>query len=64
MHLSGWPLDIDLDEFEPVSLRPQGHDIIRTWAFYTLLRTGELTGEKRGRTSSSTAWCSVPTATR
>ncbi|WP_435098939.1 valine--tRNA ligase [Halarchaeum sp. P4] len=46
LHVSGWPLDIDLEEFEPVSLRPQGHDIIRTWAFYTLLRTGELTGEK------------------
>jgi valyl-tRNA synthetase len=25
--------------FEPTTLRPQGHDIIRTWAFYTLLRT-------------------------
>ncbi|MFB6135724.1 MAG: class I tRNA ligase family protein, partial [Halobacteriaceae archaeon] len=24
----------------------QGHDIIRTWAFYTLLRTGALTDEK------------------
>ncbi|MCX8000382.1 MAG: class I tRNA ligase family protein, partial [Leptospiraceae bacterium] len=23
----------------PVSLRPQGHDIIRTWAFYTILRS-------------------------
>jgi valyl-tRNA synthetase len=26
-------------EFEPATLRPQGHDIIRTWAFYTILRT-------------------------
>ena len=26
-------------EFEPTTLRPQGHDIIRTWAFYTILRT-------------------------
>ncbi|NIB98349.1 valine--tRNA ligase [Halobacterium sp. R2-5] len=45
LHISGWPEDIDLDEFEPVALRPQGHDIIRTWAFYTLLRTGALTDE-------------------
>ena len=45
LHISGWPEDIDLDEFEPVGLRPQGHDIIRTWAFYTLLRTGALTDE-------------------
>jgi len=46
LHISGWPQDIDLDDFEPVDLRPQGHDIIRTWAFYTLLRTGALTDEK------------------
>ena len=30
----------------PMSLRPQGHDIIRTWAFYTILREYLLTGEK------------------
>ncbi|WP_232687042.1 valine--tRNA ligase [Halobacterium zhouii] len=46
LHISGWPEEIDAEEFEPVSLRPQGHDIIRTWAFYTLLRTGALTDEK------------------
>ncbi|MFB6071791.1 MAG: valine--tRNA ligase [Halobacterium sp.] len=44
--ISGWPDALDLEEFEPVDLRPQGHDIIRTWAFYTLLRTGALTDEK------------------
>jgi len=38
MHVAGWP---DAD-FEPVALREQGHDIIRTWAFYTLLRTAAL----------------------
>ena len=38
LYIRGWP-----DEpFEPVALRPQGHDIIRTWAFYTLLRTAAL----------------------
>ncbi len=33
--ISGWP---NLKEY-PTSLRPQGHDIIRTWAFYTILRS-------------------------
>jgi valyl-tRNA synthetase len=27
------------DEFIPMSMRPQAHDIIRTWAFYTLVKT-------------------------
>jgi valyl-tRNA synthetase len=30
----------------PAQLRPQGHDIIRTWACYTILRSVALTGEK------------------
>ena len=30
----------------PTSLRPQGTDIIRTWAFYTIFRTYILTGQK------------------
>ncbi|HNU36133.1 MAG TPA: class I tRNA ligase family protein, partial [Methanomassiliicoccales archaeon] len=30
----------------PMSLRPQSHDIIRTWAFYTILREHLLTGKK------------------
>ncbi|HUU76611.1 MAG TPA: valine--tRNA ligase [Methanoregulaceae archaeon] len=30
----------------PAQLRPQGHDIIRTWAFYTILRSVALTGQK------------------
>ena len=42
MHVAGWPEG----EFEPVALREQGHDIIRTWAFYTLLRTAALEDEK------------------
>lgn len=39
----------DWDKFKklyPMSLRPQAHDIIRTWAFYTILRCSLLTGEK------------------
>jgi len=30
----------------PAQIRPQGHDIIRTWAFYTLLRSVALTGQR------------------
>ncbi|MDG6228971.1 MAG: valine--tRNA ligase [Candidatus Thermoplasmatota archaeon] len=30
----------------PMSVRPQSHDIIRTWAFYTILRCTLLTNEK------------------
>ncbi|QSG12002.1 Valyl-tRNA synthetase [Halapricum desulfuricans] len=33
------------EDFHPTTLRPQGHDIIRTWAFYTLLRTDALEDE-------------------
>ncbi len=33
-------------KYYPMSLRPQAHDIIRTWAFYTILRCSLLTNEK------------------
>ncbi|EMA38894.1 valyl-tRNA ligase [Halococcus morrhuae DSM 1307] len=42
LHAAGWPEE----SFEPVQLREQGHDIIRTWAFYTILRTAALEDEK------------------
>ncbi len=38
LYVAGWPEEA----FEPVQLREQGHDIIRTWAFYTILRTAAL----------------------
>ncbi len=38
----GWP--DELKEY-PTHLRPQGHDIIRTWAFYTILRSLALVGD-------------------
>ncbi|NLI62371.1 MAG: valine--tRNA ligase [Methanosarcinaceae archaeon] len=37
LYVSGWKSDKKLRV--PTQLRPQGHDIIRTWAFYTILRT-------------------------
>ena len=33
-------------DYYPANLRQQGHDIIRTWAFYTILRCKVLTGLK------------------
>ncbi len=38
----GWPEDL---KDYPTTLRPQGHDIIRTWAFYTILRSVALVNE-------------------
>ena len=36
----GWPDDLDLFErVFPMDLRPQAHDIIRTWLFYTVNRS-------------------------
>jgi valyl-tRNA synthetase len=31
--------DKNIKEFIPMSMRPQAHDIIRTWAFYTIIKT-------------------------
>lgn len=42
-----WNRDPDLfKKLYPMSLRPQAHDIIRTWAFYTILRCTLLTDQK------------------
>jgi valyl-tRNA synthetase len=36
----GWPDDMDLYErVSPMDMRPQAHDIIRTWLFYTVIRS-------------------------
>lgn len=45
LHHAGWPKK-EFEEHYPVQIRPQGHDIIRTWAFYTILRSLALTDEK------------------
>ncbi|NPV61451.1 MAG: valine--tRNA ligase [Methanotrichaceae archaeon] len=42
--VSGWP--DRKDARYPTQLRPQGHDIIRTWAFYTILRSRALVGAR------------------
>jgi valyl-tRNA synthetase len=43
--VANWP-EPGWENVYPASLRPQGHDIIRTWIFYTILRCYALTGEK------------------
>ena len=45
MVIAGWPSP-EYKNYYPADLRPQGHDIIRTWAFYTLLRCKALTDKK------------------
>ena len=45
LSIAGWP-DEDYVNHFPSNIRPQGHDIIRTWAFYTTLRCLALTDEK------------------
>jgi valyl-tRNA synthetase len=44
LHVSGWLSDKPL--LLPAQLRPQGYDIIRTWAFYTILRSKSLLDKK------------------
>ncbi|MCQ2971366.1 MAG: valine--tRNA ligase [archaeon] len=45
LSIAGWPNEDYINHF-PADIRPQGHDIIRTWAFYTTLRCLALTGQK------------------
>ncbi|VVB96892.1 Isoleucine--tRNA ligase [uncultured archaeon] len=44
LHVSGWLSDHPL--LLPAQLRPQGYDIIRTWSFYTILRSKALLDTK------------------
>ncbi|WP_445474085.1 valine--tRNA ligase [Methanococcoides methylutens] len=44
LHVAGWLSDKEMRN--PTQLRPQGHDIIRTWAFYSILRSKALTDKR------------------
>ncbi len=44
LHVSGWLSG--REPLLPTQLRPQGYDIIRTWSFYTILRTKALLDTK------------------
>lgn len=47
LYITFWEREPELfKKLYPTSLRPQSHDIIRTWAFYTLLRSHYLTGQR------------------
>lgn len=52
MLIAGWPDNPEkFKRLYPISLRPQGVEIVRTWAFYTLYRSGvALTGLPPWRT--------------
>lgn len=44
--IAGWPDDeAQFSRLYPASLRPQGVEIVRTWAFYTIHRSGLLTSQ-------------------
>jgi len=45
LNVTGWDGN-GIPPYFPAQIRPQGHDIIRTWAFYTILRSVALTGQK------------------
>ncbi|MCX6684814.1 MAG: valine--tRNA ligase, partial [Methanoregula sp.] len=45
LNVTGWD-GSGTPPYFPAQIRPQGHDIIRTWAFYTILRSVALTGKK------------------
>lgn len=45
LHVTGWDGNGNPPYF-PAQIRPQGHDIIRTWAFYTILRSMAILGKK------------------
>jgi len=44
LHVTGWDGSDAKPPLFPAQIRPQGHDIIRTWAFYTILRANALAG--------------------
>jgi valyl-tRNA synthetase len=41
----------------PVTVRPQGKDIVRTWLYYTLLRCYQLTGKRAFQKAWITGYC-------
>ena len=57
----GWPADDDLfRRVYPMDLRPQAHEIIRTWLFYTVLRSAELENALPWRHAAISGWILDP----
>ena len=56
-----WTLDGDLlDRVYPMDLRPQAHEIIRTWLFYTVLRSHARDGALPWRHAAISGWVLDP----
>ncbi len=56
-----WTLDGDLlDQVYPMDLRPQAHEIIRTWLFYTVLRAQAEAGVLPWRHAAISGWVLDP----
>jgi valyl-tRNA synthetase len=57
----GWPDDEDLmRRVFPMDLRPQAHEIIRTWLFYTVLRAQDEAGVLPWRHAAISGWILDP----
>ena len=57
----GWPADEDLmRRVFPMDLRPQAHEIIRTWLFYTVLRSHAEQGVLPWRHAAISGWILDP----
>jgi valyl-tRNA synthetase len=58
---AGWSTSQDvLDRVFPMDLRPQAHEIIRTWLFYTVLRAQQQEGELPWRHAAISGWILDP----
>jgi valyl-tRNA synthetase len=58
---TGWPADQDLaGRLIPMDLRPQAHEIIRTWLFYTVLRSEQELGVLPWRHAAISGWILDP----
>ncbi|WP_198393042.1 valine--tRNA ligase [Brevibacterium yomogidense] len=59
--VSGWTRDEDLfANVFPMDLRPQGHDIIRTWLFSTMVRAHSLNDSVPWRRTALSGWILDP----
>jgi valyl-tRNA synthetase len=57
----GWPEDSDLmRRVFPMDLRPQAHEIIRTWLFYTVLRAQDEAGVLPWQHAAISGWILDP----
>ena len=58
---TGWGVDEDLHaKTFPMDLRPQGHDIIRTWLFSTVVRAETLAGSVPWTNTALSGWILDP----